>query len=75
MFPVQQCATCPAQLWPPRLGIKLLEGASSREKCILGVYFRIASQKIGVLSLVFARSVEWAKLVISTLPPCTTSVQ
>ena len=32
MFPGQQCATCPAQIWPPRLGIKLLEGAPSTEK-------------------------------------------
>ena len=27
MFPGQQGATWPSQLWPPRLGIKLLEGA------------------------------------------------
>ena len=32
MFPVQQGATWPSQLWPPRLGIKLLEGAPSTEK-------------------------------------------
>ena len=32
MFPGQQGATCPAQIWPPRLGIKLLEGATSTEK-------------------------------------------
>ena len=69
MFPGQQCATCPAQLWPPRLGIKLLEGAPSTEKCPQGVYFRAASQKTGGISLVFAQSVEGAKVVISTLPP------
>ena len=69
MFPGQQCATCPAQLWPPRLGIKLLEGAPSTEKRSEGVYFRIASQKIGAISLVFAQSLERAKVVISTLPP------
>ena len=34
-----------------------------------GVYFRIPSQKIGGISLVFAQSVERAKVVISTLPP------
>ena len=61
MFPGQQGATWPSQLWPPRLGIKLLEGASSREKCILGVYFRIASQKIGAISLVLAQSMERAQ--------------
>ena len=72
MFPGQQCATCPAQLWPPRLGIKLLEGVPSTEKCGKGVYFRIASRKIGALSLVFAQSVENAKVVISTLPPLYT---
>ena len=27
-----QGATCPARIWPPRLGIKLLEGAPSTEK-------------------------------------------
>jgi len=27
MFPGQQGATCPARIWPPRFGIKLLEGA------------------------------------------------
>ena len=32
MFPGQQGATCPAQIWPPRLAIKLLDGATSREK-------------------------------------------
>ena len=69
MFPGQQCATCPAQIWPPRLGIKLLEGAPSTEKCAQGVYFRMPSQKVGLLSLVFAQSVERAKVVISTLPP------
>ena len=58
MFPGQQCATCPAQIWPPRLGIKLLEGAASREKSMQGVYFWIASQKIGAISLVFA---QWAE--------------
>ena len=69
MFPGQQGATCPAQLWPPGLGIKLLEGAPSTEKWGQGVYFRIAPQKIGAISLVFAQSVESAKVVISTLPP------
>jgi len=68
MFPGQQGATCPAQLWPPRLGIKLLEGAPSMEKCTQGVYFRMASQKIGALSLVFAQSVENAKVV--SYQPC-----
>ena len=58
MFPGQQCATCPAQLWPPRLGIKLLEGAPSTEKWRKGVYFRIPSRKIGVISLIFA---QWAQ--------------
>ena len=61
MFPGQQCATCPAQIWPPRLGIKLLEGAPSTEKCPQGAYFRIPSQKIGHLSLVFAQWVERAQ--------------
>ena len=69
MFPGQQCATCPAQLWPPRLGIKLLEGAPSTEKWRKGAYFRMRSAKIGAISLVFAQSVERAKVVISTLPP------
>ena len=61
MFPGQQCAIWPAQLWPPRLGIKLLEGAPSREKCAQGVYFRLASQKTGAISLVFAQWVENAQ--------------
>ena len=61
MFPVQQGATWPAQLWPPRLGIKLLEGAPSTEKWGKGVYFRMASGKIGVISLVFAQWVERAQ--------------
>ena len=61
MFPGQQCATCPAQIWPPRLGIKLLEGAPSTEKWRKGVYFRMASQKIGAISLVFAQWVERAQ--------------
>ena len=61
MFPGQQCATCPAQLWPPRLGIKLLEGAPSTEKWRKGVYFRMASRKIGVISLVFALWVDRAQ--------------
>ena len=61
MFPGQQCATWPAQLWPPRLGIKLLEGAPSTEKWRKGVYFRIPSQKIGAISLVFAQWVERAQ--------------
>ena len=69
MFAGQQCATWPSQLWPPRLGIKLLEGAPSTEKWDEGVHFRQASQKIGDISLVFAQSVERAKVVISTLPP------
>ena len=72
MFPGQQGATCPAQLWPPRLGIKLLKGAPSTEKCVGGC-FRMGSQKIGALSLVFAQSVENAKVVISTLPPLYSS--
>ena len=61
MFPGQQGATCPAQLWPPRLGIKLLEGAPSTEKWAKGVYFRMPSQKIGAISLVFAHWVERAQ--------------
>ena len=61
MFPEQQGATCPAQLWPPRLGIKLLEGAPSTEKWRKGVYFRMPSQKIGAISLVFAHWVERAQ--------------
>ena len=61
MFPGQQGATCPAQLWPPRLGIKLLEGAPSTEKWRKGVYFRMASRKIGVISLVFAQWVDRAQ--------------
>ena len=61
MFPEQQGATCPAQLWPPRLGIKLLEGAPSTEKWRKGVYFRMASRKIGVISLVFALWVDRAQ--------------
>ena len=61
MFPGQQCATWPSQLWPPRLGIKLLEGAPSTEKWRKGVYFRMASRKIGVISLVFAQWVERAQ--------------
>ena len=73
MFPGQQGATCPAQLWPPRLGIKLLEGAPSTEKWGQGVYFRMASQKIGGISLEFLHS-GWKrtqKVVISTLcHPC-----
>ena len=69
MFPGQQGATCPAQIWPPRLGIKLLEGAASTEKWLQGVYFRMASREIGAISLVFAQSVERAKVVVSTLPP------
>ena len=40
MLPEQQGATCPAQLWPPRLGIKLLEGAPSTEKCLKCVFSR-----------------------------------
>ena len=32
MFPGQQGVTGRSQLWPPRLGIKLLEGAPSTEK-------------------------------------------
>ena len=58
MFPGQQGATWPSQLWPPRLGIKLLEGAPSTEKWGKGGYFRMASRKIGVISLVFA---QWVK--------------
>ena len=69
MFPGQQGATCPAQIWPPRLGIKLLEGGPSTEKCAEGRYFRMAPHKIGAISLVIAQSVERAKVVISTLPP------
>ena len=69
MFPGQQGATCPAQIWPPRLGIKLLEGAPSTEKWMQGGYFRIPSQKIGDLSLLFAPLAERAQVVISTLPP------
>ena len=61
MFPGQQGATWPSQLWPPRLGIKLLEGAPSTEKCAEGAYFRITSQKIGGISLVFAQWVERAQ--------------
>ena len=61
MFPGQQGATCPAQLWPPRLGIKLLEGAPSTEKCGKGVYFCMPSEKIGAISLVFAQWVERAQ--------------
>ena len=61
MFPVQQGATWPSQLWPPRLGIKLLEGAPSTEKSQKGVYFRVTSQRIGVISLVFAQSTERAQ--------------
>ena len=61
MFPGQQGATWPSQLWPPRLGIKLLEGARSTEKLTKGVYFRLTSQKIGGLSLVFAQWVERAQ--------------
>ena len=61
MFPVQQGATWPSQLWPPRLGIKLLEGAPSTEKCCKGVHFRVTSQRIGVISLVFAQSTERAQ--------------
>ena len=61
MFPGQQGATCPAQIWPPRLGIKLLEGAPSTEKWGKGVYFRMASQKIGAISLVFAQWVGTAQ--------------
>ena len=45
MFPGQQGATCPAQLWPPRLGIKLLEGAPSTEKWGKGGYFRITKNR------------------------------
>ena len=44
-------------------------GGAKYGKVIQGVYFRIASKKIGLLSLVFAQSVERAKVVISTLPP------
>ena len=70
MFPGQQCATWPAQLWPPRLGIKLLEGGGAKYgKVQKGRYFRIESQKIGAISLVIAQSVERDKVVISTLPP------
>ena len=70
MFPGQQGATWPSQLWPPRLGIKLLEGAPSTEKWRQGAaYFRNPAQKTGAVSLVFAQSVERAKVVISTLPP------
>ena len=58
MFPGQQGATWPSQLWPPRFGIKLLEGAPSTEKWAKGVYFRIASQKIGHISLDFAQYAE-----------------
>ena len=72
MFPGQQGATCPAQLWPPRLGIKLLEGVASGEKWAQGVYFHMASQKIGAISLVIAQSVERAKVIISTMPPLYT---
>ena len=61
MFPGQQGATCPAQIWPPRLGIKLLEGAPSTEKCSKGRYSRMGSQKIGAISLVFAQSMERAQ--------------
>ena len=69
MFPGQQCATWPAQLWPARLGIKLLEGAPSTEKWGQGVYFRMASQKIGGISLVLHSGWKAPKVVISTLPP------
>ena len=61
MFPGQQGATWPSQLWPPRLGIKLLEGAPSTEKSQKGVYFRVTSQRIGVISLVFALWVDRAQ--------------
>ena len=61
MFPGQQGATWPSQLWPPRLGIKLLEGAPSTEKQRKGVYFRVRSQKTGGISLVFAQWVERAQ--------------
>jgi len=61
MFPGQQGATWPSQLWPPRLGIKLLEGAPSTEKWRKCVYFRMASRKIGVISLVFAQWVDRAQ--------------
>ena len=61
MFPGQQGATWPAQIWPPPLGIKLLEGAPSTEKWCKGVYFRMSSQKIGAISLVFAQWVERAQ--------------
>ena len=72
MFPGQQCATWPAQLWPPRLGIKLLEGAPSTEKWRKGVDFRMASKKIGVISLVFAQWVERAQRghINRTTPVC-----
>ena len=61
MFPGQQGATWPSQLWPPRLGIKLLEGAPSTENWAQGVYFRVTSQKIGDISLDFAHWVQRAK--------------
>ena len=61
MFPGQQGATWPSQLWPPRLGIKLLEGAPSTEKCGKGVYFCMPSEKIGAISLVFAQWVDRAQ--------------
>ena len=44
-------------------------GGAKYGKACEGVYFRIASQKIGAISLVFAQSLERAKVVISTLPP------
>ena len=60
MFPGQQGATWSSKLWQPRLGIKLL-GAPSTEKWHKGVDFCVTSQRIGVISLVFAQSTERAQ--------------
>ena len=73
MFPGQQCATWPAQLWPPRLGIKLLEGAPSTEKPGQGLSFRIPSEKTGAISLFFAQWVKKAQSghINPATPVCT----
>ena len=45
MLPDSQGATCPARIWPPRLGIKLLGGGSKYGKVVQGRYVWMASQK------------------------------
>ena len=54
MFPDSQGATC-GRLGLAAIGIKLREGAPSTERSDKLVYFRMASQKIGAVSLDFAQ--------------------